>query len=112
KTRECTCSWYDIQRYNRKISGPMEDRIDIFVEMPRLDFDKYMDTSTSESSDSIRERVVRARERQTRRYRGMKLFSNSQLSHALLKEYVILDPASRSILSGAADRMKLTGRAI
>lgn len=112
KTRECTCSWYDIQRYNRKISGPMEDRIDIFVEMPRLDFDKYMDTSTSESSESIRERVVMARERQTRRYKGMKLFSNSQLSHALLKEYVILDPASRSILSGAADRMKLTGRAI
>lgn len=112
KTRECTCSWYEIQRYNRKISGPMEDRIDIFVDMPRLDFDKYMETSTAESSASVRERVVRARSRQLERYRGMNLFSNSQLGHSLLKEYVNLDTTSRSLLSGAVDKMKLTARAI
>ncbi|HPB63903.1 MAG TPA: ATP-binding protein, partial [Mesotoga sp.] len=112
KTRECTCSWYEIQRYNRKISGPMEDRIDIFVDMPRLDFDKYMETSIAESSASVRERVIRARNRQLERYRGMNLFSNSQLGHSLLKEYVNLDPTSRSLLSGAVDKMKLTARSI
>ncbi|MDD4825325.1 MAG: YifB family Mg chelatase-like AAA ATPase [Mesotoga sp.] len=112
KTRECTCSWYDIQRYNRKISGPMEDRIDIFVDMPRLDFDKYMENSTAESSDEIRKRVIAARKRQSKRYDGMSIFSNSQLGHALLKEYVPLDAASRSLLSAAMDKMKLTARAI
>ncbi|MBN2218667.1 MAG: YifB family Mg chelatase-like AAA ATPase [Kosmotogaceae bacterium] len=112
KTRECTCSWYDIQRYNRKISGPMEDRIDIFVDMPRLDFDKYMENSTAESSDEIRKRVIAARKRQSKRYEGMSIFSNSQLGHALLKEYVPLDAASRSLLSAAMDKMKLTARAI
>jgi magnesium chelatase family protein len=112
KTRECTCSWYDIQRYNRKISGPMEDRIDIFVDMPRLDFDKYMENSTTESSDEIRKRVIAARKRQSERYEGMSIFSNSQLGHALLKEYVPLDTASRSLLSAAMDKMKLTARAI
>jgi magnesium chelatase family protein len=112
KTRECTCSWYDIQRYNRKISGPMEDRIDIFVDMPRLDFDKYMENSTTESSDEIRKRVIAARKRQSERYEGMSIFSNSQLGHALLKEYVPLDAASRSLLSAAMDKMKLTARAI
>ncbi|MDD2334372.1 MAG: YifB family Mg chelatase-like AAA ATPase [Mesotoga sp.] len=112
KTRECTCSWYDIQRYNRKISGPMEDRIDIFVDMPRLDFDKYMENSTAESSDEIRKRVIAARKRQSKRFDGMSIFSNSQLGHALLKEYVPLDAASRSLLSAAMDKMKLTARAI
>ncbi|HNU24292.1 MAG TPA: YifB family Mg chelatase-like AAA ATPase [Mesotoga sp.] len=112
KTRECTCSWYDIQRYNRKISGPMEDRIDIFVDMPRLDFDKYMENSTAESSDEVRKRVITARKRQSKRYEEMSIFSNSQLSHALLKEYVPLDSASRSLLSAAVEKMKLTARAI
>ena len=112
KTRECTCSWYDIQRYNRKISGPMEDRIDIFVDMPRLDFDKYMENSTAESSDEIRKRVIAARKRQSKRFDGMSIFSNSQLGHALLKEYVPLDAASRSLLSAAVEKMKLTARAI
>lgn len=109
---ECTCSWNDIRRYNRKVSGPMEDRIDIFVDMPRLEFKEYASRTPSETSLQVRERVERARKRQLVRLSAFKLRSNSQMTHKLVQKMASLDSAGGKLLESAIEKMKLTGRSI
>lgn len=112
KTHECTCSWHEIKRYNKKTSGPIEDRIDIFVDMPRLEFSEYSSVKSGESSKTIRERVERARNRQNLRLKKYKIFSNSQLSHRQLGDLVDLDSEGKKLLEAAVNKLKLTGRSI
>ena len=112
KTRECDCSWYEIARYNKKISGPMEDRIDMFAYMPRLEFKDYRSEARGESSGDIRKRVESARAKQLERFKGMNIYSNSQMKHRLVEEEVILDSAGKKLLESAVEKMKLTGRSI
>lgn len=112
RSHECTCSWNDIKRYNKKISGPIEDRIDIFVDMPRLEFSEYSERRKGESSESIRKRVERARERQYARLKVLGKYFNSQLSHREIEELIPLDSTGVKLLESAVEKLKLTGRSV
>ncbi|MFN3284518.1 MAG: ATP-binding protein, partial [Pseudothermotoga sp.] len=108
----CTCSPYDIIRYNKKISGPILDRIDIIVQVQKMEFEEYFSKDVSESSEKIRERVMKAREIQRKRYTDCGFISNSQLSSKVLKKFVQLDEKSQDLLKLAVAKYNLSGRSI
>lgn len=108
----CTCSPYDIIRYNKKISGPILDRIDIIVQVQKMEFEEYFSKNVSESSEKIRERVMKAREIQRKRYTDCGFISNSQLSSKVLKKFVQLDEKSQDLLKLAVAKYNLSGRSI
>ena len=88
------------------------DRIDIQIEVPALEFEKMTAMGESERSSSIRERVMKARERQKERFKNLKgIYANSQMTGKLLKEFVKIDDTSRQLLSKAVDRFGLSARA-
>jgi magnesium chelatase family protein len=108
--RSCTCTSYQVKKYRSKISGPLLDRIDIHIEVPRVDYKTLTSTEVGESSQVIRERVNRARERQQERGPG-NAFSNSNMRTADIRKYCALDPASRQILKQSFDTLGLSARA-
>ena len=112
-TRECRCTPLQIQRYVNRISGPLLDRIDIHVDVPAVKFKELADTSTpeGESSARIRERVVRARERQRARLRGEGVFSNAQMPTRLIRKYCRIDEECERMLERAMTRLGLSARA-
>ncbi len=112
--RPCTCSPRDIVNYNRKISGPLLDRIEIVIEVPRLTYKEYTSKEDSEGSQAIRERVVKAREVQNKRFRktGMKGFTNASLNSKMIQEYCRLNGDAEKMLEQAVNRYHLTGRGI
>ncbi|MCD6103286.1 MAG: YifB family Mg chelatase-like AAA ATPase [Thermotogaceae bacterium] len=108
----CTCSPYEIARYNKKLSEPILDRIDMIVHVPKIKVEEYFTPAKSESSKNIRNRVVTARNRQIIRYDGTGITSNSQIPHKMLAKFVSLDEKSEELLKLAAKRYNLSGRAI
>lgn len=109
-TKKCTCSAAARENYLAKISGPMLDRIDIQIEVGSLTFEQLSDNSKSESSDSIRRRVIAAREIMLKRYRGTGIFANSQLTPAMIREYCALDDDASAVMKSAFDRLGLSAR--
>ncbi|MBR1754386.1 YifB family Mg chelatase-like AAA ATPase [bacterium] len=108
----CTCSEYQIQKYRSRLSGPILDRIDLQIEVPRLSPEELLNTKTdAESSYVIRKRVVKARKIQTERYKSYGFFTNSQLSSKLIKEFCKLDSKSENFLKTAIIKFNLSGRA-
>ncbi len=107
----CTCSREAIQRYWSKISGPLIDRIDIHVEVPSVEWRDLTRVSDGESSETIRERVNRARKVQLQRLAGSGIFSNAQMASALIKKHCALDKQSMSFLERAVDKLGLSARA-
>ena len=111
KEKECTCSDFQIQRYRSKISGPLLDRIDLVVNVPRLTTEELVNTSTdSEPSSKIRERVVNARKIQAKRYFNEGILTNSELSGKLIKKFCKLDDKTSEFLKQASQKYKLSGR--
>lgn len=111
KEKNCTCSEYQIQRYKSKLSGPLLDRIDLVVNVPRLTTEELINTkSDAEPSSKIRERVIKARNIQIKRYEKEGIFTNSELSAKMIKKYCALDKASSDILQLAAQKYQLSGR--
>lgn len=110
-TRECTCSPVQIQNYLGKISGPMLDRFDIHMEVPSVKYDELSSGEKGEKSKYIKERVQKARQRQLDRYKGMNIYSNSQLSAAGIDEFCRIDEASKNLLKGAFEKLGLSARA-
>lgn len=100
-----------IQRYVSKISGPLLDRIDIHIDMPAVKYRELREDAGGESSDQIRERVVRARDRQLSRYQGEKIYSNAQLSPRQIRKYCGISPDSERLLESAMTRLGLSARA-
>jgi magnesium chelatase family protein len=111
--KPCRCSPLDVKRYRKRISGPFLDRIDIFVEVPRLTKEELMGKPTGESSHAVRARVERARQIQGERFRGHKIFANAQMGPKEMHVYVhgSLEPSARSLLERAIDHWGLSGRA-
>jgi len=108
----CTCSIGDVQRYRKRLSGPFLDRIDIFVEVPRLPVDDLFGVRKGESSKDVRARVTAARRMQWERMRDEPdLFSNAQLDSSGVREYCTLDEEASSILKRAVSRFSLSARA-
>lgn len=109
--RPCTCTPSMIHKYLRKISGPLVDRIDIHVEVPRLKQDELMRRTQGEPSGDVRSRVCAARERQQARFAGTKVFSNAQMTSRLLKTYCQLSDEAEAMLKQAIDHLRLSARA-
>ncbi len=109
--KECTCSNAVITRYQSRISGPLMDRIDIYLDVPRVEFDKLSDTRRGEPSATIRERVEQARARQLKRFQGTKLTCNADMGPAEIARFCPVDEASQSLLRVAMQRLQLSARA-
>jgi magnesium chelatase family protein len=111
-TKECTCLPVAIQKYMAKISGPLLDRIDLHIEVPAV---KYKDLSSKESgepSEKIRDRVINARDNQTKRFRGRKgLYANAGMQSKDIREYCKLDAAGEELLKMAITKLGLSARA-
>ncbi len=109
--RECTCTPHQIQKYLGKISGPLLDRIDLHIEVPALKWKEMSDTEPAEPSESIRERIGKARAVQQRRFEGQGLHCNSQMASAQLRDHCALDEPSQSLLKNAMEKFGLSARA-
>jgi len=110
-SRECTCTPPIIQRYVSKISGPLLDRIDIHIDMPAVRFQELRQESGGEGSEAIRERVVKARERQLRRFQGEKIYCNAQMSSRQIRKYCNISAECERLLESAMARLGLSARA-
>lgn len=109
--KECTCSSNEINKYLRKISGPLLDRIDLQVEVSSIDYTKIANKSKEESSKEIKFRVNKARKIQEKRYKEYNIYSNSELTPNLIEKYCHLDEASKSMLEKAFEKLNLSSRA-
>jgi magnesium chelatase family protein len=109
--RECTCSPTAIARYQRRLSGPLLDRIDIHVEVPRVQYEKLTGASTGEPSSSVQARVQAARERQRARFAGTTLISNADMGPSDVRKYCQTDDSAQSLLKAAMQQLHLSARA-
>ena len=110
--KECVCGSANVQRYLSKISGPLLDRIDLHVEVVPVSFDEMTANRRVESSDCIRERVVRAREIQTRRFASHKnIYCNAMMPSNMVKKICAVDEAGNGLLRTAMERLGLSARA-
>ncbi len=111
KEKDCSCSEFQIQRYRSKLSGPLLDRIDLIVNVPRLTTDELINTkSDTEPSSEIRKRVVAARKIQAKRYADEGILTNAELSSKQIKKYCKLDEKTLEFLKSAAQKFQLSGR--
>ncbi|HJT59895.1 MAG TPA: YifB family Mg chelatase-like AAA ATPase [Ktedonobacteraceae bacterium] len=109
--KECTCSATAIARYQKRISGPLLDRIDIHIEVPRVDYEKLADRRSVENSAMIRARVQAARERQLQRFVGTKITSNAEMGPAQVRNFCVVEPAAEKLLKVAMQQLQLSARA-
>jgi len=109
--KECTCSNSVVSRYQKRISGPLLDRIDIHIEVPRVEYEKLSDERLGEPSEAIRERVEAARERQRRRFEGTGLMSNADMGPAEVRDHCQVDEAGKSLLRAAMQQLHMSARA-
>jgi len=109
--KECTCTQQAVLRYQRRLSGPLLDRIDVHVEVPRVEYDKLTGQSMPETSVSIRERVQRARQVQLERFVGTRMTSNAEMGPKEVREYCPVEPAAQSLLKAAVQQLHLSARA-
>jgi magnesium chelatase family protein len=109
--RPCTCNAQQVQRYRAKISGPLLDRIDLHVEVPRVDFGTLSNRAANESSASVRERVNQARQIQKERFSHSATLCNSTMTPSEIKEYCELNSQSQELLRLSFDSLGLSARA-
>ncbi|WP_299459917.1 YifB family Mg chelatase-like AAA ATPase [uncultured Microscilla sp.] len=110
--KECVCGPGVVQRYLNKVSGPLLDRIDLHVEVTPVSFDEMTAMRKSETSAGIRERVIKAREIQTDRFKDQKkIHSNAMMPPAMVKQLCSISPAGKTLLKTAMERLGLSARA-
>lgn len=110
-THACSCSNAMITRYQKKISGPLMDRIDLHVEVPRVDFEKLTAVHRGEPSAAVRERVEAARVRQAARFQGNGLLCNADMGPSEVRQLCPLDPTGSRLMKSAMAQMSLSARA-
>ena len=110
--KDCVCTQGEVFRYLNRISGPMLDRIDLQIEVTPVAFEEISDSRPAESSASIRERVVAARERQRQRFSHIEgVYTNAMMNSAMIKEFCPLDEQCTALLGRAMERLNLSARA-
>jgi len=109
--REDDCTDAQRQKYYAKISGPLLDRIDIQVDVPEVKFKDIVSRAEGESSERIRERVTRARERQLLRFQGRKIYANAQMGTREIKKFCPVDADSNRLLETAVTKLGFSARA-
>jgi magnesium chelatase family protein len=110
-SKQCNCTPKQIQQYLGKLSGPLLDRIDIHIEVASVKYKELESTKVEEKSSSIRERVNRARKVQLERYKGLKIYSNSQLLPSHMNRFCKLDEGGKELLKNAFEKLGLSARA-
>jgi len=108
---KCTSSPFEIQRYQNKISGPLLDRIDLQIHVPRVDFEKLKSLEPAESSAVVQTRVQKARDIQTQRFVNETIRTNAEMTSSLVKQYCALREDSTQLLRSAVEQYDLSGRA-
>ena len=109
--KECTCSQAKIHQYRQRISGPLLDRIDLHITVPRVPFDKLKVPIEGELSDVIRARVDSARERQIRRFRDRGIWANAQMGEREIREFCKIPEQAHALMKRAVDSLGLSARA-
>jgi magnesium chelatase family protein len=109
--KECKCSLGEISRYHKRISGPLLDRIDIFVEVPHIDYEKLTEDKSAEISERVRTRVKAAHEIQLERFQGTKLSCNADMTPREVKEFCSVEVTAQGLLRTAMKQLHLTARA-
>lgn len=107
----CVCTPIQIAKYRKRLSGPLLDRIDLFVEVPKVKTHELTDVAASEGSHAIAARVQTARDRQTERLRSCGRSTNAELTSEQLRTGLVLDDEARILLRHAVDRYRLSARA-
>lgn len=108
--RACICAPGQISKYRGRVSGPILDRIDLHVEVPRLPFEQLANTAVAEPSVAVRGRVEAARERQRERLAHLSLYTNNELTAQNLREFCKLDSGTQPLLKQAVNSLHLSGR--
>jgi len=108
--KECKCSPGEISRYHKRISGPLLDRIDIFIDVPHIDYEKLIEDKPVETSEEVGERVKMAHEVQVKRLQGTKLRCNADMTPKEVKEFCTVESAAQSLLRTAMKQLHLTAR--
>jgi magnesium chelatase family protein len=109
--RECACSPGLIQRYQKRLSGPLLDRIDLHVEVPQVDYEKLNDDRRGEGAIVVRARVEAARTIQAARFRSTAINNNSEMGPAQVREMCQIDAASGALMRSAMHQLQLSARA-
>ena len=109
-TKKCICNGQSIRKYKTRISGPIIDRIDLQIEVKRLNTNELVNPKISESSNSIKERVLQARQFQKKRYKDLNIQINSHLNTREIKHFCKLEKEAQSILKDAINSFNLTAR--
>jgi magnesium chelatase family protein len=109
--RDCSCTPMQRERYTKRLSGPLLDRIDLMVNVPKVSTEELTNLGAGESSSAIQARVQAARDRQVSRYAGLHILTNAELSSDHVRRLVQVSPKARSLLHAAIDRFHLSARA-
>ncbi len=109
--KECSCSATAIARYQKRISGPLLDRIDIHIEVPRVDYEKLADKRSVENSEAIRRRVQAAREQQLQRLTDTRLTCNAEMGPTEVRQFCQTDASGEKLLKAAMQQLHLSARA-
>jgi magnesium chelatase family protein len=110
-TRACTCSPTTITRYQGRLSGPLLDRIDLHVDVPRVEYDRLMSDERAETSATVRQRVENARDHQRKRFEGRAgLYANADMGVSEIQQLCYLSPEAKQVLEISTKRMQLSAR--
>lgn len=109
--RACTCSLSAVTNYQKRISGPLLDRIDIHIEVPRVPYEKLSYNRKGEPSATVRQRVTIARQRQRERFDGLEITSNAEMRPAEVHRFCRLEEKGQALMRSAMQQMQLSARA-
>jgi len=109
--KECHCTPNQIQRYMSKISGPLLDRIDLHLEVPALPSEDLLTNTQAETSQAIKERILKARTQQQKRFTHTSVAANSHLNHRQVKKFCSLTDEGKKLLKTAIEELGLSARA-
>lgn len=110
RQQPCRCGAGQIANYRSHLSGPIIDRIDMHVEVPRVDWKKFDADEGGETSRTVRKRIEAARAKQAARFKGLPFFTNAEMTNAAIKNFCLLDDAGCRLLGAAREKMNLSAR--
>jgi magnesium chelatase family protein len=109
--KQCTCSPSLVSRYQKRMSGPFIDRVDIFVEVPHIDYEKLADDRLGEESEKVQKRVEAARLTQRQRFKGTSLACNAEMTPTEVREFCKTEESAQGLLKAAMKQLYLSARA-
>jgi magnesium chelatase family protein len=108
--KHCTCAPHQLTRYRNKLSGPIMDRIDLHIEVPRLKFEKLSSNELGEKSENIRQRVIATRVKQKNRLQSKSIVTNSEMDSKMIREHCIIGEEEKALLKNAIRQFGLSPR--